>query len=95
MKTSVSELQSLISYALSGYSDDCIDTGNNWYWNVLYSEMFNFPKAPSLAVGSLDDDAKHLRLFFKENVPFGETEISRLAAMLKLLANHIETIDEG
>jgi len=78
MKTSVSELQSLISYALSGYSDDCIDTGNNWYWNVLYSEMFNFPKAPSLAVGSS-----------------GKTEISRFAAMLKLLANHIETIDEG
>ena len=94
MKISVSELQNLISYALSGYSDYCIETDDDWYWNVLYSDMFNLPDEPSLAVGSLKGDTEHLRLFFKENVPFGQSEISRLAAILKLLANHIETVDE-
>ena len=90
MNITISELQELVVYGLSEFSDDRINTNNDFYWNVLYSDMFDFPEEPSLAIGSLEDDIKHLRLFFEQSIPFGETEISRLAAMLKLFANHLD-----
>ena len=93
MKINIDELEIflkvlILKSKISGFEE--IEIDNDYYWDILTEESFNFNINPEIAVGSLSDDYECLvNMITKDST--SPVDFERLGNLLLAVAHSIES----